>query len=169
MNCKQCGSPLNEGDQFCPVCGASVAAENENTTQNVANVCKKCGKELPEGAQFCPQCGASMVEGQAPSQAAWQPSSPQPSPYAQGAPVPRVDDAPSGGFFALGFFFPLVGLILFLVWKDQLPLRAKSCGKGALVGFIVQFVFGFILGIIAGIAGASQYAGAAIAGLTLNL
>lgn len=26
-NCQQCGSPLKEGDKFCPHCGASVGAE----------------------------------------------------------------------------------------------------------------------------------------------
>ena len=175
MNCKNCGNPLREGDQFCPNCGA--AAEPPKTQaeeQKNENVCKNCGKPLQEGTMFCPYCGASVANGQAPSQAAWQPwAPPQPSqcaaPYAQGAPAPRADDAPSGGFFALGFFFPLIGLILFLVWKDQLPKRAKSCGKGALVGVIVQFVFWLILVIVAGVIGASQYAGAAIAGLALYL
>ena len=38
---------------------------------------------------------------------------------------------------ALGFFIPIVGLILYLVWKDQTPLKAKSAGKGALIGAIV--------------------------------
>lgn len=38
----------------------------------------------------------------------------------------------------LCFFFPVVGLILWLVWKDNLPLRAKSCGKGAIIGVIVE-------------------------------
>jgi hypothetical protein len=46
-------------------------------------------------------------------------------------------DAPSGGFAALCFFIPLVGLILYLVWKDEYPLKARSCGKGALIGVIV--------------------------------
>jgi len=49
-------------------------------------------------------------------------------------------DAPSGGFATLGFFFPLIGLILFLVWKDQTPLKARSAGKGALIGVIVEVV-----------------------------
>ena len=38
----------------------------------------------------------------------------------------------------LGFFFPVVGLILFLVWQDTMPQRAKSCGKGALTAVIVS-------------------------------
>ena len=49
-------------------------------------------------------------------------------------------DAPSTGFMVLSLFFPLVGLILFLVWKDSQPLKAKSCGKGALIGVIISAV-----------------------------
>ena len=61
-----------------------------------------------------------------------------PPPY-YGPPPQYTDpnDAPSFGFAVLGFFFPIVGLILFLVWKDQSPLKAKSAGKGALVAVIV--------------------------------
>lgn len=58
-------------------------------------------------------------------------------------------DAPNAGFAALGFFFPLAGLILYLVWKDDMPFRAKSAGKGALIGFIVGIVFSIISYIIA--------------------
>jgi len=59
---------------------------------------------------------------------------------AGGASIPGIGDAPNGGFATLGFFFPLVGLILFLVWKDQTPLKARSAGKGALIGVITYFV-----------------------------
>ena len=57
-------------------------------------------------------------------------------------------DAPSGGIAALGFFFPLIGLILYLVWKDETPLRAKSAGKGALAGFITGIVLSVLFTII---------------------
>ena len=60
-----------------------------------------------------------------------------------------VQDAPSGGMTALGFFFPIVGLILYLVWKDQTPLKAKSAGKGALIGVIVWTVLSVVLAILA--------------------
>ncbi|NEG55786.1 hypothetical protein GFD21_08460 [Bifidobacterium sp. SMA15] len=49
----------------------------------------------------------------------------------------------------LGFFIPIVGLILFLVWKDSRPNDAKKAGMGALVSVIigiVLWVLMFILG-----------------------
>ena len=46
-------------------------------------------------------------------------------------------DASSFGYAVLGFFIPAAGLVLYLVWREQTPLRAKSAGKGALIGVIV--------------------------------
>ena len=74
--------------------------------------CSKCGNELFDGAAYCPSCGCPTA------------TSTQPQ------------DAPSLGFAVLCFFFPLIGLILYLIWKDTMPLRAKSSGKGALIGVI---------------------------------
>jgi hypothetical protein len=62
----------------------------------------------------------------------------------QPAPAPATDayhpmpgDAKSTGLAILCFFFPMIGLILWLVWKDQYPLKASSCSKGAIIGVIV--------------------------------
>ena len=45
---------------------------------------------------------------------------------------------------------PLIGLILYLCWKDQQPLKAKSCGKGALIGVIVEVGLSIIFAVFAG-------------------
>ncbi|MBE7083872.1 MAG: zinc ribbon domain-containing protein [Clostridiales bacterium] len=81
--------------------------------------CSKCGKEIFDDAIICPGCGCAT-------------GNPLPS------NKPVNGDASSIGYAILGFFFPLIGLILFLVWKNELPLRAKSCGKGALIGVITN-------------------------------
>lgn len=49
-------------------------------------------------------------------------------------------DSSSFGYAVLGFFIPLVGLIIYLSAKDSTPLKAKSAGKGALVGLITNIV-----------------------------
>ena len=103
--------------------------------------CKNCGKEVNERAAFCPNCGVALNEQTAPAASA---------------------DRPNAGFAVLGFLIPLVGLILYLVWKGTYPLKAKSCGKGALIGVIVEFVLGFVMGIIMALAGAALYAAAPI-------
>ena len=49
-------------------------------------------------------------------------------------------DMSNVGFFILSFLIPLAGLILFIVWKQKIPHKAKSCGIGALTGFIILTV-----------------------------
>ena len=60
----------------------------------------------------------------------------------------RTPDIPSAGMTVLGFFFPLVGLILYLVFKDEMPLKAKSAGKGALIGVITGAVVSVLIIIL---------------------
>ena len=106
-------------------------------------ICKQCGTEISDSARFCRICGtpvspASVAE---PGRGAMV-SQPQPAgsqtQYAgqETGYAGRKPDARSGGFAFLCFCIPVVGLILYLVWRDQYPLKAKSCGKGALIGVI---------------------------------
>lgn len=88
--------------------------------------CTTCGKELADNAISCPNCGYVF-------------------PNAGGASASGVHDAPSFGVALLGFFIPLVGIILYFVWKPATPLRAKSAGKGALVSIILNVIFYIIL------------------------
>lgn len=82
--------------------------------------CSHCGKEVLEDAVICPNCGCSV------------------------GPVSSVEDVNSTGLNVLSFFFPLVGLILYLVFRDKTPIRAKGVGKWALIGFIVGCVLTLI-------------------------
>lgn len=58
----------------------------------------------------------------------------------------------NGGFLwgLLGFCIPVVGLILFLIWKDQKPKTAKAAGIGALVSVIVYVVAYVLMFIVFG-------------------
>ena len=115
--------------------------------------CPNCGKQIDDRAVICPHCGVPTGE---PLYRA-NPYGPQP-PYSCGNPQE------SGiGWAFLGFFFPIVGLILYLVWKDQYPIRAKASGKGALIsvcvylGLLILYVF-LALVLIAIFAGSAPYA-----------
>lgn len=86
--------------------------------------CKNCGKEINDQAVICPYCGVADDK----------------SKLNQMSDQTKKYDYPSAGYAILCFFFPIVGLILYLVWKDEYPQRAKSCGKGALISVIVGAV-----------------------------
>ena len=55
-----------------------------------------------------------------------------------------VEEGGTAGWAILSFFFPIVGLILFIVWKDSKPKSSKAAGKGALIGVIVGAIFAVI-------------------------
>ena len=118
--------------------------------------CARCGKEFEGESNFCPECAAAVQQApQQPYQAPQQPYQQAPyqqpyqqAPYQQPYQPPMEVDAPNTGFAILGFFFPLIGLILWLMWKDKTPLKAKSCGKGALIGVIVNVGLSIIFTII---------------------
>ncbi len=93
--------------------------------------CKNCGQEIDDKAVICPHCGVSQ------------------------APDNVVDNG-GFGWGLLGCCIPIVGLILFLVWKDSRPKTAKAAGIGALVSLIpiiLYYIFFVVLGVGIGLAG----------------
>lgn len=87
----------------------------------MAKFCQNCGKELNEGAEFCLNCGKFVKKETS-------------------ATVITKTDGNGFGWGVLGFFIPLVGLILFLVWKKDYPKKAKGAGIGALIGFVLNLI-----------------------------
>lgn len=104
--------------------------------------CQKCGAQSPDGAKFCSKCGAPLnaVASQQPINT-----------YAAYDQPAAVKDSGGFGWGVLGFFFPIVGLILYLVWKNEKPRTAKAVGKGALISVIICVVFYIIYFIIIGV------------------
>lgn len=138
MFCRSCGKELPENAQFCPYCGASAAPESgaqQSAAQNGAGY----------GAQYDPQYGPSYGAQYGP------PYGGQPQYGVPPRPYPNPQDVYSGGWIALGFFFPLVGLILYLVWQTEYPNRSRACGKGALIGVIVNFALVVVLLILSAV------------------
>ncbi len=56
----------------------------------------------------------------------------------------------NGGFLwgLLGCCIPIVGLVLFLVWKDTKPKTAKAAGIGALVSVILIVVWYILMAVL---------------------
>lgn len=48
MECRKCGTTVNDGDLYCLQCGARLDGKKE---------CQFCGKEINENAVFCSFCG----------------------------------------------------------------------------------------------------------------
>lgn len=87
--------------------------------------CKNCGKEIDDQAIICPNCGV--------------PTETKPA---------GGEDTGNIGWGVLGCCIPIVGLVLWLVWKDTKPKTAKVAGIGALVSVgiaVLYYIFVFVL------------------------
>ena len=94
--------------------------------------CKNCGTEIDDRAVVCPKCGVAQQT------------------------VPVGEDNGGFGWGLLGFCIPIVGLVLFLVWKDTKPKTAKVAGMGALISVflsVVFYVLTLVIGVGAGLSG----------------
>lgn len=93
--------------------------------------CRNCGQQIDDRAAVCPHCGVAQEN------------------------KPQIVDNGGFGWGVLGCCIPIVGLVLFLVWKDTKPKTAKAAGIGALVSVgigILYYILMFTVGIGMGIA-----------------
>ena len=103
--------------------------------------CHNCGKEVTIEGRYCPFCGAE-IRPFASQDIGYVPiDQTQPShSYDYQRPYYREDDGPHMGFAILSFLFPIVGIILFIIWNKEYPQKAKSCLKGFISGIVTGFV-----------------------------
>ena len=93
----------------------------------MANKCNTCGATVPDNATVCPYCGNAVTPT--------QPSN---------VMCTAEEDEPSTGLNILSLFVPLAGWIMYFVFKNDTPIKAKSCAKWAWIGFGISVVFGII-------------------------
>jgi len=93
----------------------------------MANYCKNCGQPLEVDYKVCPMCGTRVVDE-----------------YYQSEHVQETHQQNELLWAILGFFFPVIGIVLFFIWQNTKPVIAKYIGIGALLGFGVKFILGFI-------------------------
>jgi uncharacterized membrane protein YvbJ len=101
--------------------------------------CKNCGSQLYEDDKICRSCGA-RVEVQPVIQPA----------YNGHHATPGREDRPNTGINFLSLCcFPILGIIMYFVWRDSQSVAAKSALKFGLFGFALVafgYIFLFIIG-----------------------
>ena len=87
--------------------------------------CSNCGAQIDDKACICVHCGTSVGNT-------------------------KKTDNDKGGFWwgFLGFIFPVVGLIVWLVTRESTPKNARSCGIGAIAGVITEVVLSILFVIL---------------------
>ncbi len=85
--------------------------------------CRNCGSQINDQAVICPHCGV------------------QQKPLESNDTLSSIKDIGGWGWGLLGFFVPIAGLIIYLLWLNDHPRNAKAAGKGALISVIVSLSF----------------------------
>ena len=126
MFCHKCGHQVGDDYSFCPKCGTKIVKSNINTNSN-------------QNSKTFVHSYNSSDQNHTQQQQTYQL-------YQNISNNQSGDDTGNVGWGVLGFFIPLVGLILFIVWNSTKPKNAKMAGIGALIGFVLLFVIYLIAG-----------------------
>ena len=98
--------------------------------------CKNCGQEISDNADVCIHCGVATGKG-----------------------ISSVGvDNPSHLAGVASCCFPVVGIILYFIWKDEKPQSASLICKwmiGGIVAWVVFYILTFILGLVGSMASLS--------------
>lgn len=83
--------------------------------------CGECGKKLEKTSKFCSYCGASTTSQ-------------------SDNTVNSSEENANVLLVIASFFVPILGLVLFAVYRDTKKKTSKACGIAALVSFILNIV-----------------------------
>lgn len=129
--CTNCGRQIHEATIFCPYCGARGGRGGEsyrggNQYGGAGNQYGGAGNQYGGGGNQYQNANAQ-------------------NPFETPKPEPTFKGKFHVGWFFLGMVVPVVGLILFLVWRKSEPGKARSAGIGAIVGAALSIIIEILL------------------------
>ena len=95
--------------------------------------CEKCGSKNEMTSDFCTNCGNKLNKELSNNTTTI---------------VNSEEENNTFGWGVLGFFIPIVGLILFICWKKDRPKASKSAGIGALASIIAKLLLTILIVVI---------------------
>lgn len=95
--------------------------------------CPNCGTNINENAEVCTNCGVNVLTF--------------------GSKTINTSENKANIWVNLISLccFPILGIIMYFVWKDQQPKTAKSALIFGIIGFVISIIIG-IISVIIGIA-----------------
>jgi len=120
--CRNCGSDINKGQTVCLNCGFEPLYGNQ--------YCQNCQSETKEGQKLCVNCGFELLseDNRKTSEVSG-----------------RGNDEKSFGLNLISFIFPFIGLILYIVFNTNYPIKAGSIARSAVAGVIIESAIAFVL------------------------
>lgn len=95
----------------------------------MAKFCSNCGTQLEDGVSFCSNCGTPTNSSE--RQSFRTNNSFNYDKESEGAPT---------WLKIVSFLFPIIGFVLYFVYKSENKKKASDCAKFAWIGFAVNFV-----------------------------
>ena len=81
--------------------------------------CPYCGSHISDLASVCVHCGNKVEK--------------------------KRNESASALWWFLGFFFPVIGCLLWVIWQSDEPAKAKKAGVGALWGIGISVGLSLLL------------------------
>lgn len=118
--------------------------------------CSSCKHQVTDNYEACPYCGSfnlvqddslyesNMIEHGSLMQQIEESKKQNNQFYSS---RPYDDDRGSMGWTLLGIIIPIVGIILYFVWKNSKPCTAKMAGIGGLLGCIINLILHYYYGV----------------------
>lgn len=129
----------------------------------MANVCKKCGNNLYGNKTKCPFCGEPIRSSgyssnnmnsnnvyNLKSNTNNNSNSQQTSRENNYTQQNSNGDSGGAGWGLLGFCIPLVGIVLYFVFRDEKPYTAKACLNGALISIALTVFINMVAACASG-------------------
>ena len=99
--------------------------------------CPNCGEEVSQLAEICPKCGVRVKNTSS---------------------VAGGEDRPNIAVNLVSFCcIPILGIIMYFVWKDSKPRAAKSALIWGLVAIVIWFILSFGFGLLGAFLESSYY------------
>lgn len=145
--CPNCGGIIKTIFDFTnePISTFSVS---QIGSKNASNLVEKTKYYIPSVSYGYGVNGANGYYGAPQNNANNYYGAPQNNQNNYANPQQKPDQSDAVGWGFLGFFFPIVGFILWLVWRNEYPNRSRAAGIGCLVSVVlsvVAFVLYFII------------------------
>ena len=138
--CPNCGTPNNDNAKFCNQCGSEIVFDKDISSSNsTPNQCPRCAHVRAENSTLCMKCGFNSMTGTYKTQSQQSQTYQQTRQYTPTKPY--VKDETDTYVYCCAFCFPIVGIVLWLVWRDEKPETANNLLIISIIAFVIDFFF----------------------------
>ena len=135
MECKVCGKPIDGKDEFCPHCGAKNIQTAESTNQNDSDSFVSTLKSEEDTSTNKDSKGNYTGYNNG-NTGNWNDG------------TKKKEDKGDTLANIASCCFPIVGIILFFIWREERPKAAKSVCMWAIIGAVLVVVIYIVLTIV---------------------